>query len=711
MTALGGVSPEPVNSPVFDIPRLDNVVIDGKPDDWGDAGFRVEAMASVDGKVTPTSELDCRFRLAWDNQGLLVLLTVQGDSFIENDAEDCLWQNDCIELYLANRRGGTELIQATIAPGMDAKHPDLRYYLYDHRKDPALRKIKPTLAAARSKVAGGYRMEVRIPWASVGIAPQAGAEVGFQVFADRVRLRRRGDMVWYPAVGVFADTLRMHRLRLADHASPAVSMSGRASYDGLRCTRATVVATREMAGKTVAVLADGKPIMHGALESSEGRSLASLSGPVPAAGTSWKQVEILVEGRLVDTIAMPDTALALDKARRNLKYVFPSYCFTGTEFPEGALADPVEAGNAFGAYAVSTTYYDAQFNCVTAADKPGRYGAMVEVRAQNGEIIRRFITLYRMPPDCDWKQIRFAVPIELPVEMILAREASQDARSTLGFGDDRLIENFAEFPDSAIVLAWHAEMKPGAGATTWNSPWNANARWIHEVKRRTGTLTPLPYLVHVPDGNEAMKRPAIFLLHGSGGRSVSMESLARNAVITYAKAHQDFPFAVVVPHCSGANDQGWQVPLLDDLYDEVVAKYQIDPDRVYVMGESMGGFGTLSWVAAHPDRFAAVVPVCGAGNPREVGQYREVPAWVFHGAKDPAVPIRKSYEMVEALRQIHGRVRFTIYPDGGHVIWDDVYSAPELYAWMLRQARGRPEEPPSKVPGTMPSEQRATKLP
>jgi hypothetical protein len=91
-------SPEPADTPRFDIPRLDKIVIDGRADEWGEAGFRVETLAALDGAVRSCSDFDARFRLGWNDRGLLLLLTVQDNVFIESDAEDSLWQNDGVEV-------------------------------------------------------------------------------------------------------------------------------------------------------------------------------------------------------------------------------------------------------------------------------------------------------------------------------------------------------------------------------------------------------------------------------------------------------------------------------------------------------------------------------------------------------------------------------------------------------------------------------------
>ena len=90
---------------------------------------------------------------------------------------------------------------------------------------------------------------------------------------------------------------------------------------------------------------------------------------------------------------------------------------------------------------------------------------------------------------------------------------------------------------------------------------------------------------------------------------------------------------------------------LSALLDEIVEKYKVDKERIYVTGLSMGGFGTWTLAAFSPERFAALVPICGGGDPMTARRIAHIPVWVFHGAKDPTVPLERSEKMVEALKK------------------------------------------------------------
>jgi len=124
------------------------------------------------------------------------------------------------------------------------------------------------------------------------------------------------------------------------------------------------------------------------------------------------------------------------------------------------------------------------------------------------------------------------------------------------------------------------------------------------------------------------------------------------------------------------------------LLDELEKQYAIDNDRIYVTGLSMGGFGTWGLLYHFPDRFAAGVPICGGFDPAAAERFVDIPIWVFHGAKDAAVKVTMSTDMVEAIHAAGGtRVQLTVYPDLEHDSWTVTYDNMELYQWLLRQRR------------------------
>lgn len=176
----------------------------------------------------------------------------------------------------------------------------------------------------------------------------------------------------------------------------------------------------------------------------------------------------------------------------------------------------------------------------------------------------------------------------------------------------------------------------------------------------------------------------ILFLHGSGERGSNLDWVKRHGVARIVEEQPDFPFIAVSPQCP--KGQYWSVELLMALLAEVMQSQPVDPKRVYLTGLSMGGYGAWRLAAAHPDRFAAIAPVCGRGDPSQADRLKQTPVWVFHGALDDVVPLQQSEVMVEALKACGGNVRFTVYPNAGHDSWTPTYRNPALYDWFLQHS-------------------------
>ena len=195
------------------------------------------------------------------------------------------------------------------------------------------------------------------------------------------------------------------------------------------------------------------------------------------------------------------------------------------------------------------------------------------------------------------------------------------------------------------------------------------------------------YLLYVPEGYGQEKKlwPMILFLHGAGERGDDLELLKITGLPETIEKKKDLPFVVISPQCP--EEDWWTDESLIRLLDDVEQRYDVDKKRVYLTGLSMGGFGTWSLAAAHPGRFAAIAPICGGGEPIATRKLKDMPVWVFHGAKDEAVPIERSQVMVDALKKRGGNVKFTIYPEADHDSWTATYNNPELYKWFLEHRK------------------------
>jgi predicted peptidase len=214
--------------------------------------------------------------------------------------------------------------------------------------------------------------------------------------------------------------------------------------------------------------------------------------------------------------------------------------------------------------------------------------------------------------------------------------------------------------------------------------------------RKTITKTlDLDYLVFLPASYHQGKSPLLIFLHGSGACGHDVRALSGIGPIVFANAHPDFPFVIIAPQ-SHSEKEWWQVESLDALLAEVLAKYDVDPDRVYLTGASMGGYGVWDWASHSPQRFAAIAPLCGEGNDDLAEELKHVPVWAFHGAKDLAVSPAEEERMVKAVNLKGGCAKLTMYPDLGHNVWTRTYQLPELYEFFLQHTRWTP--PPATEP-------------
>jgi len=206
--------------------------------------------------------------------------------------------------------------------------------------------------------------------------------------------------------------------------------------------------------------------------------------------------------------------------------------------------------------------------------------------------------------------------------------------------------------------------------------------------------------------------PLVILLHGIGERGDDNEAQLKWGAKKFAtdENRAKYPCFLAVPQCpisdfwaSALRDLSrdfkmseeptqalrMTLELVGTLQDEFP---QIDPDRLYITGLSMGGFGTWEAIQRKPDLFAAAVPICGGGDVSKAALLTKIPIWIFHGSEDQLVNPKWSRDMVEAIRNAGGNPKYTEYPDVGHHSWVNAYSDPELFRWLFGQKKNNSQK-------------------
>jgi predicted peptidase len=197
--------------------------------------------------------------------------------------------------------------------------------------------------------------------------------------------------------------------------------------------------------------------------------------------------------------------------------------------------------------------------------------------------------------------------------------------------------------------------------------------------------------------------PLVIFLHGAGERGNDNESQLSFAgkVFSDEELMNKYPAFVLVPQCPEEYrwvETDWSLDkhkmpespskpftLLMPLIDKIISSYNIDTERLYIMGLSMGGFGVWDFISRFPEKFAAAVPICGGGDEEQAKRLIYIPIWAFHGSLDKVVLPSRSVNMINAIKNAGGNPKFTLYPNVGHGSWNNAFSEPDLFPWLFGQ--------------------------
>jgi predicted peptidase len=228
----------------------------------------------------------------------------------------------------------------------------------------------------------------------------------------------------------------------------------------------------------------------------------------------------------------------------------------------------------------------------------------------------------------------------------------------------------------------------------------------------TKTGASLPYRLLKPDGYGKAgtdRYPLVIFLHGIGERGLDNEKQLKNGVEQFVKdaTRKKHPCFLVVPQCPP--DKMWvnvtpagtkenialakrptePAALVLDLIDTLRKELRVDPDRIYLTGVSMGGYGTWELISRQPVLFAAALVVCGGGDPEQALKFAKLPIWAFHGAADDLVPVERSRDMIAAIERAGGKPKYTEYKGVGHDSWTQTYQKAEVLDWLFKQKKDK----------------------
>lgn len=199
--------------------------------------------------------------------------------------------------------------------------------------------------------------------------------------------------------------------------------------------------------------------------------------------------------------------------------------------------------------------------------------------------------------------------------------------------------------------------------------------------------------------------PLVVFLHGAGERGRDNEKQLKYLPTWMAEPalRERHPCFLLAPQCREGErwvDVSWadkkslpQGPPTTDLLaavaalQDVVSREAVDPARIYLTGLSMGGFGTWDLAARQPERFAAILTICGGGDEATAPRLAKLPIWCFHGDADQVVPVERSRSMIAAIRAAGGEPKYSELPGVGHDSWTPAYRDPAVLDWLFAQRK------------------------
>jgi CubicO group peptidase (beta-lactamase class C family) len=513
----GDLADEPVGSAgpaavKFDIPRIEGLAVDASNDDWGDKGFRVSTLASAAGLLKPARDFDGKFRAAWNDKGLFLLVTVSDDIIHETDHDRRLFDGDCVEVCVDMQRGGGrgERYQLAIAPGVGDKHTQPRHCFF-----PYWNRIVPADADVEvnsRKREGGYELEICLPWHNLKVRPRAGQELSFQMIM--FDSDRDDDVpyagVWYPKDDSWQHIGSTQRLRLAQQASPPseVAVRGVLPKD-LGGIDIEVAAPLSRVGSRVDLRQADKVKLERTFAKEGDYAVAHFAMPLVTGSKTADDLSVWADGTFSAPVILPDMNVVVLQALLDMQMNFSPSVFAGGEFPPCKWANPALADNLLGKHTLTATVYDHNLNPVKSAAEPGWYGAVVAVESERQHPFRRFVPVYCIPA-----ATAGSGPITGKVTTALSNTVLATYKTPDGASPD--IKRMAADPaltnsDIPVLLTTTFGLDGQGNQAAAGNPWDHQRAWWAKLKRKVNAVDgSAPALLsppaHVPNLSAAVLR-------------------------------------------------------------------------------------------------------------------------------------------------------------------------------------------------------------
>ena len=204
-----------------------------------------------------------------------------------------------------------------------------------------------------------------------------------------------------------------------------------------------------------------------------------------------------------------------------------------------------------------------------------------------------------------------------------------------------------------------------------------------------------PFWIYTPEGySDAQPQAIVMFLHGRSLCGHNLNQVLRYGTLDAIKKGMNMPAFVVAPQNPG---EAWKPSKLMDIIEWMEQNYSIDASRIYVLGMSLGGYGTMDFAGTYPNKIAAGIALCGGCYLKDQTGLGELPFWIIHGTADRAVGISESKKVVAGLQEqnVTSRLRFDWLPGASHGALARAFYLKDTYDWLFAHTlndEGRPVE-------------------
>ena len=643
MLALPSPAPAGQASPTYDIPLLRDVQVDGVTNDWAEnVGLRVDILAPPDRVAPSASDLQASVRIGWNESGLLLFVRVSDDEWVEHQ-DPRQAGDDSIEVFLAKEPGASDLCRWTFSPGMSAGQPIFGSTLDDLRRKGALKGLPAEARAERVRDGNTCLVEILLPWESLAIAPETGRTVGFQIRVTDADATGEAPLqaAWYPGTDTESNPDHMHRLRLSSRrAAPPVQAVARSSYAWPAGIRVAVLAPLHRAGTQVAVMSMGRVLAEGVLGAAAGYASAELRFSVSDLAGFERWVDVHVDGELAGAVLLP--VIRADPMSLRLLDDPEESAHMPAAFLPSLLTDDVETASTLtidtdervdvlgGRPSVAVEILGPGGETVAAREAllgeevsfgtRGWPDGPYEVRlcvTSDGRPLYRYLPFYRgrwLAQSADIMTECLALPGDDTQPTSLVYRFLKRSLSGRLDSETDSITGPADHPHPGWksvhgLLMEHREIRRGTNAVV-RPGGTVRLAWIDPVDDSAQYA-----VAHLPPGYDAGRTwPLIVDLHGYNPLDPEYTDWPGVDARHHPLADS---YGVIVLRPHGRGNMFYEgIGELDVLTALHRAKgmFAADPERVYLVGESMGAAGCIHLGSRHPHLFAAIAPIAGAGR-------------------------------------------------------------------------------------------------